>query len=267
MASNNVAQFAAELKMPAGVLLEQLQAAGVTKANEDDDLSETDKSRLLEHLRKSHGSADADKRKITLTRRHTSEIKQSDSTGKARTIQVEVRKKRVFVKRDESGVEQVVEGANHIEDDVEVDEAELQRRDEEARHAAELLEKEALELKERQERFEREEAERLAREEAAEAERRRAEEEEAKRAAARAEAAEMSRAAAAARQEPSTESKTDKAAAEPAKVEPPSAPFNAKPRRRRKTPRALRLKRLAPNTTRSRNVAQRLKPKHVRSAK
>jgi len=161
MASNNVAQFAAELKMPAGVLLEQLQAAGVTKASEDDDLSETDKSRLLEHLRKSHGSADADKRKITLTRRHTSEIKQSDSTGKARTIQVEVRKKRVFVKRDESGVEQVVEGANHVEED-EVDEAELQRRDEEARQAAELLEKEALELKERQERFEREEAERVA---------------------------------------------------------------------------------------------------------
>ena len=158
MASNNVAQFAAELKMPAGVLLEQLQAAGVQKASADDDLSETDKSRLLEHLRKSHGSADADKRKITLTRRHTSEIKQSDSTGKARTIQVEVRKKRVFVKRDEHGAEQVVEAGNHVED--EVDEAELQRREEEARHAAELLEKEAQELKERQERLEREEAER-----------------------------------------------------------------------------------------------------------
>src|SRR5580692_3941853 len=139
MASNNVAQFAAELKMPAGVLLEQLQAAGVTKASEDDDLSETDKSRLLEHLRKSHGSADADKRKITLTRRHTSEIKQSDSTGKARTIQVEVRKKRVFVKRDEHGAEQVVE-SNAVED--EVDEAELQRREEEARLAAEQLERE-----------------------------------------------------------------------------------------------------------------------------
>src|SRR5471032_3708637 len=203
MASNNVAQFAAELKMPAGVLLEQLQAAGVTKASEDDDLSETDKSRLLEHLRKSHGSADADKRKITLTRRHTSEIKQSDSTGKARTIQVEVRKKRVFVQRDQSGVEQVVEGANHVED--EVDEAELQRRDEEARHAAELLEKEALELKERQERFEREEAERVTREAAAEAERRRAEEEEAKRAAAQAEAAEISRAASTARKDSRTE--------------------------------------------------------------
>ena len=218
MASNNVAQFAAELKMPAGVLLEQLQAAGVTKASEDDDLSETDKSRLLEHLRKSHGSADADKRKITLTRRHTSEIKQSDSTGKARTIQVEVRKKRVFVQRDQSGVEQVVEGANHVEED-EVDEAELQRRDEEARHAAELLEKEALELKERQERFEREESERVAREAAAEAERRRAEEEEAKRAAAQAEAAEISRAASTARKESRTESKSEQVADEPAKAE------------------------------------------------
>src|SRR6185437_450954 len=102
MASNNVAQFAAELKMPAGVLLEQLQAAGVQKASEDDALSESDKARLLDHLRKSHGSADTDKRKITLTRRHTSEIKQSDATGKARTIQVEVRKKSVFVKRDEA---------------------------------------------------------------------------------------------------------------------------------------------------------------------
>src|SRR6478735_7920336 len=196
MASNNVAQFAAELKMPAGVLLEQLQAAGVQKASANDDLSEMDKARLLDHLRKSHGSADADKRKITLTRRHTSEIKQSDSTGKARTIQVEVRKKRVFVKRDEQGAEQVVEAQNHVED--EVDEAELQRREEEARHAAELLEKEAQELKERQERLEREEAERRAREEAAEAERRRAEEEAAKRAAAMKEAAEVSKAAAAA---------------------------------------------------------------------
>src|ERR1700688_864995 len=143
MASNNVAQFAAELKMPAGVLLEQLQAAGVTKASEDDDLSETDKSRLLEHLRKSHGSADADKRKITLTRRQTSEIKQSDGTGKARTIQVEVRKKRVFVKRDEgtpdgaradaagvAGAASAGEFAVDL-DTSEIDDAELTRREEE----------------------------------------------------------------------------------------------------------------------------------------
>ncbi|WP_109479465.1 translation initiation factor IF-2 [Paraburkholderia sp. C35] len=177
MASNNVAQFAAELKMPAGVLLEQLHAAGVQKASEDDALSETDKARLLDHLRKSHGSNDADKRKITLTKRHTSEIKQSDATGKARTIQVEVRKKRTFVRRDEA-VEQGAEASNNV---VAAEDLELQRREEEARHEAELLEKQALELKERQERLAAEEAERQAREQAAEAERRRAEEEAAKK--------------------------------------------------------------------------------------
>ncbi|MDR6410456.1 translation initiation factor IF-2 [Paraburkholderia terricola] len=174
--------------MPAGVLLEQLQAAGVTKASEDDTLSETDKARLLDHLRKSHGSTDADKRKITLTKRHTSEIKQSDATGKARTIQVEVRKKRTFVRRDET-VSEGAEASNHVAE-ADVDDLELQRREEEARHEAELLEKQAQELKARQEQLEREEAERQAREQAAEAERRRAEEEAAKkRAAAAAEAA------------------------------------------------------------------------------
>jgi translation initiation factor IF-2 len=177
MASNNVAQFAAELKMPAGVLLEQLQAAGVQKASEDDALSEIDKARLLDHLRKSHGSADVDKRKITLTRRHTSEIKQSDATGKARTIQVEVRKKRVFVKRDETA-EQSAEAANQV---TEAEEADLQRREEEARREAELLEKQAQELKERQEHLAREEVERQVREQAAEAERRRQEDEVAKK--------------------------------------------------------------------------------------
>src|SRR6201991_3253083 len=188
MASNNVAQFAAELKMPAGVLLEQLQAAGVTKASEDDSLSETDKARLLDHLRKSHGSTDADKRNITLTKRQTPEIKQSDATGKARTIQVEVRKKRTFVRRDETSAENG-DASNHVAE-ADVDDLELQRREEEARHEAELLEKQAQELKARQEQLEREEAERQAREQAAEAERRRAEEEAAKkRAAAAAEAA------------------------------------------------------------------------------
>ncbi|SMF98550.1 translation initiation factor IF-2 [Burkholderia singularis] len=211
MASNNVAQFAAELKMPAGVLLEQLQAAGVQKASEDDALSETDKARLLDHLRKSHGATDGDKRKITLTRRHTSEIKQADATGKARTIQVEVRKKRTFVKRDdvnEAGAEQA-----HADEQAD---AELKRREEEARREAELLEKQAQELRERQERLEREEAERRAREEAAEAERRRAEEEAAaKRAAEAAQAAAREEAAAAQRaQSQQSTQEEERAAAE-----------------------------------------------------
>jgi translation initiation factor IF-2 len=99
MALMTVSQFATELKMPAPALLEQLAKAGVSKEASNDTLSEQDKTRLLDYLRKSHGET-APKAKITLTRKQTSEIRASDSTGKARTIQVEVRKKRVFVKRD-----------------------------------------------------------------------------------------------------------------------------------------------------------------------
>ena len=92
MGKMNVAQFAAELGLPVELLLEQLQAAGVAKKQEIDPVSEKDKAKLLEHLRTAHGSNTG---KITLTRRETSSIKKTDSTGKARTIQVEVRKKRV----------------------------------------------------------------------------------------------------------------------------------------------------------------------------
>ncbi|MEW6690928.1 MAG: translation initiation factor IF-2 associated domain-containing protein, partial [Pseudomonadota bacterium] len=101
MALTSVAQFASELKVPPSVLLEQLRAAGVEKRVPEDSLTELDKSKLLEYLRRAHGSIEP-KNKITLTRKQTSEIKKSDASGKARTIQVEVRKKRVFVKRDPS---------------------------------------------------------------------------------------------------------------------------------------------------------------------
>src|SRR5687768_3089844 len=107
MASNNVAQFATELKMPADLLLTQLRAAGVAKSSASDSLSKEDKDRLLNHLRRTHGVApEGEKRKITLTRKETTEIKQADSSGKSRTIQVEVRKKRTFIKRDEPTVEE-----------------------------------------------------------------------------------------------------------------------------------------------------------------
>src|SRR3974390_2558925 len=102
MAQISVAPFAGELKVQPAVLLEQLRAAGVTKSLEGDLLSDQDKARLLDYLRKSHGQAGEAKNRITLTRKQTTEIKKSDSSGKARTIQVEVRKKRVFVKRDTS---------------------------------------------------------------------------------------------------------------------------------------------------------------------
>lgn len=99
MAQITVAQFATELKIPADALLEQLRKSGVVKSKIDDVLSEQDKSKLLEFLRRSHGEADG-KTKITLTRKETTEIRSQDSHGKSRTVQVEVRKKRVLVKRD-----------------------------------------------------------------------------------------------------------------------------------------------------------------------
>ncbi|HZV62056.1 MAG TPA: translation initiation factor IF-2 [Methylophilaceae bacterium] len=99
MAQSSVAQFASELGLPAELLLEQLKGAGVNKNTPEDKLTEQDKTSLLEYLRKEHG-AQAPKNKITLTRKQVTEIKKSDSTGKARTIQVEVRKKRVLVRRD-----------------------------------------------------------------------------------------------------------------------------------------------------------------------
>jgi translation initiation factor IF-2 len=97
MPSNTVAQFAVELKMPANTLLDQLRSAGVELKSVDDAVTDADKAKLLESLRRSHGG---EGKKITLTRRETSEIRQADGSGRSRTIQVEVRKKRVFVKRD-----------------------------------------------------------------------------------------------------------------------------------------------------------------------
>jgi translation initiation factor IF-2 len=164
MAVTTVAQFAAELNRPAGTLLEQLQSAGVAKKSPDDALTETDKERLLDYLRSAHGTAGAERKKITLTRKSTSEIKQADASGKARTIQVEVRKKRVFVKRDETPA-----SAEDAAAAAEAESAELQRREEEARAEAEALRRQAEELaaaqraREEQERQAREAAEAAAR--------------------------------------------------------------------------------------------------------
>ncbi|MEY4592057.1 MAG: hypothetical protein RIR18_952 [Pseudomonadota bacterium] len=101
MSTTTVAQFATELKMPSEALLEQLAKAGVEKADVQAVLSDQDKTRLLGFLRQSHGEAAGATNKITLTRKQTSEIKATDSSGRARTVQVEVRKKRVLIKRDE----------------------------------------------------------------------------------------------------------------------------------------------------------------------
>ncbi len=166
MSSTTVAEFANELKKTTTTLLEQLRSAGVTKSQPTDVLTESDKQKLLGFLQASHGTASQERKKITLVKKHSSEIKQADATGKARTIQVEVRKKRTFIRR-EDGVETSAEVPE--QDQVEVttataviDHAELSRREEEASRQAELIRRQEEDLANR--RREREEQEARARE-------------------------------------------------------------------------------------------------------
>ena len=170
MSSNTVAEFATELKKSPETLLDQLKAAGVGKAAPSDALTESDKQKLLAYLQASHGTASADRKKITLVKKSTSEIKQADATGKARTIQVEVRKKRTFIQRDE-GAEASAEShapAAAEEAAVSSEDLELSRREEEARRQAELIRRQETELAEkRAEREAREKREREAEERAA----------------------------------------------------------------------------------------------------
>jgi translation initiation factor IF-2 len=172
VAQTSVAQFASELKVPPSVLLEQLRAAGVEKRVPEDALSEQDKSKLLAYLRRAHGSAEA-KNKITLTRKQSSEIKKSDAMGKARTIQVEVRKKRVFVKRDPAELAAAAAAAElpaappPAAAPPAIDARELELREQEQRRERQLAEIQAAELREKQERERRDAEQKEAQREAA----------------------------------------------------------------------------------------------------
>jgi translation initiation factor IF-2 len=172
MSSMTVAEFANELKKSTDTLLEQLKSAGVAKSTASDTLSESDKQHLLSYLQTAHGTFSAERKKITLVKKSTTEIKQADASGKARTIQVEVRKKRTFVRRDDGqDVAAPVhsEGSDHPTPTVStVDRAELTRREEEARRQAELIRRQEEELAERRRQREaQEEAARAAAERAA----------------------------------------------------------------------------------------------------
>jgi translation initiation factor IF-2 len=164
MASNNVAQFATELKMPADLLLTQLRSAGVEKSSTSDPLSKDDKDKLLDHLRRTHGAgANTEKKKISITRKETTEIKQADATGKSRTIQVEVRKKRTFVQRDDVAPAPAAPVAEPV-----IDAAEQARREEDARRQTELIARQEADLREKQERLAKLEAEKVEQAKAAE---------------------------------------------------------------------------------------------------
>ena len=168
MSKNTVAEFAAELRKTPQELLEQLQSAGVPKSGESDVISEADKIKLRDFLRTSQGEPVVQRKKIVLTKKSTSEIKQADATGKARTIQVEVRKKRTLVKRDEAESSPAEQTQTQPAAPVSViDTAELQRREEEARRQAELIRRQEEDLAERRRQREEQEAKERAEQQAA----------------------------------------------------------------------------------------------------
>lgn len=153
MATTTIKELAQELKRTSADLLNQLKAAGINKDSEDAKITEKDKTALLEHLQKEHGSADTGARKkITLTKRETSEIRQADSTGKTRTVQIEVRKKRVLVKRGDEAAkaEEAPVEEKPVKEAVSkplLSEEELEKRAAEATRQAELLARQEAEMK------------------------------------------------------------------------------------------------------------------------
>ena len=174
MADVTVAQFAEVLKVPVEKLLSQLGDAGIEVSGANDKISEDAKLELLTHLRRSHGQEDSSSpgapRRITLRRKSQSELKLSGAQGRSRTVNVEVRRKRTYIKRD------VLEK----EAQEKQDELDRQRQEAQDKLDAEKLEQERL--KEEKERAARDAEEAERREEKAKLEA----EEEARQAAAQA---------------------------------------------------------------------------------
>jgi translation initiation factor IF-2 len=219
MAEVTVSQFAEVLKVPVDRLLVQLDQAGIKVAGPDDRISDDAKLELLTHLRRSHGSGEsgnAAPSKITLSRKSQQEIKLSSGQGRARTVNVEVRTKRTYIKRDV-----LQEKARQQQDEIdskrrEADEA-VQRESD--RVEAERLERERVETDARR-RIEEEAAKKKAQEEAERLAVQTAREEEERRAREHEEAL---------KRPPDAEAPKRAAAAEPPKKapEPPASP--AKP--------------------------------------
>ncbi len=165
MTSTTVAEFAKELKKTTPILLDQLRSAGLAKSTPDDELTDTDKQKLLAFLQSTHGTAApvTERKKITLVKKSTTEIKQADASGKARTIQVEVRKKRTFIQGgDTPEVSPVAAPTPAAPVAPIIDQAELARREEEARRQAELIRRQEEELAEKRRVRQAQEAQELA---------------------------------------------------------------------------------------------------------
>jgi len=172
MSEVTVADFAKVLKVPVDRLIEQLDEAGIKVGGPNDVISEDAKLELLTHLKKNHGrkdAADSAPRRITLNRKSNSELKLASGQGRARTVNVEVRQKRTYIKRDV-----LEEQARKQQEELDA----ARRAQEEARTAVERS------VREEQEKREAAERERVAAEQREADERKRLEEEQRRAAAA-----------------------------------------------------------------------------------
>jgi translation initiation factor IF-2 len=139
MADVTVEQFASVLKVPVERLLSQLDEAGIKVKGSADTISEDAKLELLTHLRRSHGQQDTSvtsgaPRRITLKRKSQSELRLAGAQGRSRTVNVEVRRQRTYIKRD------VLEKQAQQEQE----ELDRQRQEEQDRIDAEKREQERL---------------------------------------------------------------------------------------------------------------------------
>ncbi|HEX4023607.1 MAG TPA: translation initiation factor IF-2 [Steroidobacteraceae bacterium] len=166
MAEVTIAQFADVLKVPVDRLIAQLDQAGISVAGPQDRISEEAKLELLTHLRRSHGHDQASEgsapSRITLRRKTQQELKLASNQGRARTVAVEVRRQRTYIKRD------VLEGqarAQQEQVDVQRREAEEAQRALTEKAEAERREHERIEAENRR-RVEEEQARKKTQEEA-----------------------------------------------------------------------------------------------------
>jgi len=178
MADVTVAQFAEVLKVPVEKLLSQLDEAGIKVAGADDTISEDAKLELLTHLRRSHGQDDATDtgapRRITLRRKSQSELRLSGTQGRSRTVNVEVRRKRTYIKRDvlekeaQEKQEEFDRQRQEEQDKIEAEKRENERLKAEKEQAAKDAERREEEEKKQAETQAREAAEKAAQEAAEE---------------------------------------------------------------------------------------------------
>ena len=153
MSDVTVAQFAEVLKVPVDRLLVQLESAGIPVSGPQALISDEAKLELLTHLRRAHGASEPTSksqvgvsapRKITLARKSQSELKQASNQGRARTVNVEVRHKKTYIKRDvlEEQNKQLQDEVDHKRKEQEAAEQAERDRVEAARRESERMEAE-----------------------------------------------------------------------------------------------------------------------------